>query len=128
MRNNLAELNMELIIAKILLNKTSIKTTNEKHNNSNTNNKHIKNIPQKKDEEKTTSSCAATPSNDSTNQVEGDGEKATLVKRACHILDELNAAFISLETLEKTGVGLTVNLFAKKNKHPFTICENHRTG
>ena len=51
---NLAELNMELDgIAKILLNKTSIKTTNEKHNNSNNNNKHIKNIPQKKDEENT---------------------------------------------------------------------------
>ncbi len=113
---NLAELNVELDgIAKLLLNKTSIKTTNEKHN------KHIKTVIQKKDEEPT-SSCSTTTANDRTNQVEGDDEKAKLVKRACNILDELNAAFISLETLEKTGVGLTVNLFAKKKiKHPYTI-------
>ena len=43
-----------------------------------------------------------------------------LVRRSSSILDELEAAFISLETLEKTGLGRTVNMFAKrKSKHPY---------
>ena len=43
-----------------------------------------------------------------------------LVRRSSCILDELEAAFISLETLEKTGLGRTVNMFAKRrSKHPY---------
>ena len=52
--------------------------------------------------------------------VENKVDTERLVRRSSSILDELEAAFISLETLEKTGLGRTVNMFAKrKSKHPY---------
>ena len=111
---NVAELKNELDeIAKVLL---KIK----KINNTNTNNKMEKSSSSQSSSSSSSSTITPVANNTTTNTTVNDKKEQQFVKRANNIFDELAEAFISLETLEKTGLGVTVNLFAKKkNKHKY---------